>query len=48
MECKNKHFRHILLFYFRKGKKAAEATSVVEEEFDNALLDEEEFEGGNE
>ena len=24
-ECKNKYFRHILLFYFRKGKKAAEA-----------------------
>jgi len=31
-----------------KIKKPAEATSVVEEEFDNALLDEEEFEGGNE
>ena len=25
MECKNKHFRHILLFYFRKGKNAAQA-----------------------
>lgn len=25
MECRNEHFRHILLFYFRKGKKAAEA-----------------------
>ena len=25
MERKNKHFRHILLFYFRKSKKAAEA-----------------------
>jgi len=23
MECKNKHFRHISLFYFCKGKKAA-------------------------
>ena len=24
MECKNEHFRHILLPYFRKGKKAAQ------------------------
>ena len=23
MKCKNKHFRHIILFYFRKGKKEA-------------------------
>ena len=29
MECKNKHFRHILLFYFRKGKKAAEAHKEI-------------------
>ena len=25
MECKNEHFRHILLFYFLKGKNAAQA-----------------------
>ena len=25
VECKYKHFRHILLFYFHKGKKAVEA-----------------------
>ena len=25
MECKNEHFRHILLFYFRKAKNAARA-----------------------
>ena len=25
MECKNEHFRHILLFYFRKGKNTAQA-----------------------
>ena len=24
MECKNEHFRHILLFYFRKRKNAAQ------------------------
>ncbi|EFN80916.1 Histone-lysine N-methyltransferase SETMAR, partial [Harpegnathos saltator] len=29
MECKNDHFRHILLFYFRKGKKAAEAHKEI-------------------
>ena len=25
MECKNEHFRHILLSYFLKGKTAAQA-----------------------
>ena len=25
MECKNEHFRHILLFYFRKRKNAVQA-----------------------
>ena len=29
IECKNKHFRHILLFYFRKGKKATEAHKEI-------------------
>ncbi|CAK9817932.1 Histone-lysine N-methyltransferase SETMAR [Anthophora plagiata] len=29
MESKNKHFRHILLFYFHKGKKAAEAHKEI-------------------
>ena len=29
MECKNKRFRHILLFYFRKGTKAAEAHKEI-------------------
>ena len=29
MECKKKHFRHILLLYFRKGKKAAEAHKEI-------------------
>ena len=24
MECKNERFHHILLFYFRKGKNAAQ------------------------
>ena len=29
MECKNDHFRHILLFYFRKGKNAAHAAKKL-------------------
>ena len=29
MECKNKHFRHILFFYFRKGKKETEAHKEI-------------------
>jgi len=29
MERRNEHFRHILLFYFRKGKKAAEAHKEI-------------------
>ena len=29
MECNNKHFRHILLFYFRKGKKATEGHKEI-------------------
>ena len=29
MECKNKHFLHILLFYFRKGKNAAHAAKKL-------------------
>ncbi|CAK9802842.1 Histone-lysine N-methyltransferase SETMAR [Anthophora quadrimaculata] len=29
MESKNTHFRHILLFYFHKGKKAAEAHKEI-------------------
>ena len=29
MECKNLDFRHILLFYFRKGEKAAEAHKEI-------------------
>ena len=29
MECKNEHFRHILLFYFRKGKNVAQAAKKL-------------------
>ena len=40
MEGKNKHFRHILLFYFRKGKKALEAHKEICEVYGvNCLTD---------
>ena len=29
MECKNKYFRHIFLFYFRKGKKVAKTRKEI-------------------
>ena len=29
MECKNEHFRHILLFYFRKGNNTAQAAKKL-------------------
>ena len=29
MESKNEHFRHILLFYFRKGKNAAQVSKKL-------------------
>ena len=29
MECKNEHFRHILLFYFRIGNNAAQAAKKL-------------------
>ena len=29
MECKNEHFRHIVFFYFRKGKNAAQAAEKL-------------------
>ena len=29
MDCKNKHFRHILLFYFRKRKNAEQAAKKL-------------------
>ena len=34
MECKNEHFRHILLFYFRKGKNAAQAAKKLRDVYD--------------
>ena len=29
MECENEHYRHILLFYFLKGKNAASAYEKI-------------------
>ena len=36
IECKNEHFRHILLFYFRKGETDKKLRDVYGEE---ALID---------
>ena len=32
VDCKNEHFRHILIFYFRTGKNAAQLRDVYGEE----------------
>lgn len=40
MECKNEHFRHILLYYFRKGKKAAQVHKKICEVYgDNCITE---------
>ena len=38
MECKNEHFRHILLFYFRKGKNAAQVAKKLRDVYDEEAL----------
>ena len=38
MECKNEHFRHILLFYFRKGKNAAQAAKKLRDLYGEEAL----------
>ena len=38
MECKNEHFRHILLFYFRKGKNAAQAAKKLRDVYGEEVL----------
>ena len=38
MECKNKHFRHFLLFYFRKGKNAAQAVEKLRDVYGEEAL----------
>ena len=40
MECKNEHFRHILLFYFRKGKNAAQAVKKLRDVYGEGALKE--------
>lgn len=40
MKCKTEHFQHILLFYFCKGKKAAEAHNEICEVYDIDCLTE--------
>ena len=38
MECKNEHFRHILLFYFRNGKNAAQAAKELRDAYSEEAL----------
>jgi len=40
MESKNEHFRHILLFYFRKGKNAAQAAKKLRDVYGEEALKE--------
>ena len=40
MKCKNEHFRHILLFYFRKGKNATQAAKKLRDVFGEEALKE--------
>ena len=38
MECQNEHFRHILLFYFSKGKKAAQTAIKLRDVYGEEAL----------
>ena len=38
MECKNEHFRLILLFYFRKGKNAAQVAENLRDVYGEEAL----------
>ena len=38
MDCKNEHFRHILLFHFRKGKNAAQTTKKLRDVYGEGAL----------
>ncbi|KAL4713773.1 hypothetical protein ACJJTC_004304 [Scirpophaga incertulas] len=40
MECKTEHFRHILLFYSRKGKNAAQAAKKLRDVYGEEALKE--------
>ncbi|GFX67218.1 histone-lysine N-methyltransferase SETMAR [Trichonephila clavipes] len=38
MECDKQHFRHILLFYYRKGKNAVQARKKLTDEYGEGVL----------
>ena len=38
MECKNEHFHHILLFYFRIGKNTAQAAKKLRDVYGEEVL----------
>ena len=38
MECKNEHFRHSMLFYFRNGKNAEQAANKLHDVYGEEAL----------
>ena len=38
MDCKNEHFRYILLFYFHKGKNVAQAAEKLRDVYGEEAL----------
>ena len=38
MECKNEHFRHILILYFREGKNAGQAAKKLRDVYGEKAL----------
>ena len=38
MECKTEHFRHILLFYLRKGKNVTQAAKKLRDVYGEEAL----------
>ena len=38
IECKNGHFRHFFLFYFREGKNAAQAAQMLRDVYGEEAL----------
>ncbi|CAK9829715.1 hypothetical protein ANTRET_LOCUS7010 [Anthophora retusa] len=45
MEDRNVHFRHILLYYFRKGKNARQVCAKLREVYDENALKERQYLG---
>ena len=46
MECKNEHFCHILIFYFRTGKNAPQATKKLRGAYGEQVLEDRQCQNG--